>query len=143
MLRDAGSMTTLTPPSSRVRRGGILYGQMYSLTKEIIDAARTFPFQNRDLRDIALDPRLHHGAQNISRKPQSGRSVVDRAYLASKRRYHYGLMDIWRLPYTPGAYAGSCNSKYDGKGLLTESQRDTPSSDLSKDWKTMICLKVT
>ncbi|KAH6959618.1 hypothetical protein BKA56DRAFT_501493 [Ilyonectria sp. MPI-CAGE-AT-0026] len=30
MLRDAGSMTTLTPPSSRLRRGGILYGQMYS-----------------------------------------------------------------------------------------------------------------
>ncbi|KAL6353694.1 hypothetical protein LRP88_13007 [Fusarium phalaenopsidis] len=56
MLRDAGGMTTLTPPSSRLRRGGILYGQMYSLTKEIIDAARTFPFQNPDLRHLALDP---------------------------------------------------------------------------------------
>ncbi|KAH7190544.1 hypothetical protein DER44DRAFT_851604 [Fusarium oxysporum] len=44
MLRDAGGMTTLTPPTSRLRRGGILYDQMYSLTKEIIDAARTFPF---------------------------------------------------------------------------------------------------
>ncbi|KAH7002673.1 hypothetical protein EDB80DRAFT_685825 [Ilyonectria destructans] len=41
MLRDAGGMTTLTPPSSRLRRGGILYGQMYSLTKEIIDAAHS------------------------------------------------------------------------------------------------------
>ncbi|EEU34809.1 uncharacterized protein NECHADRAFT_18507, partial [Fusarium vanettenii 77-13-4] len=56
MLRDAGGMTTLTPPSSRLRRGGILYGQMYSLTKEIIDAARTFPFQNPVLRHLALDP---------------------------------------------------------------------------------------
>jgi hypothetical protein len=50
MLRDAGGMTTLTPLRSRLRRGGILYGQMYNLTKEIIDAARTFPFQNPDLR---------------------------------------------------------------------------------------------
>ncbi|KAK7592042.1 hypothetical protein V3481_006677 [Fusarium oxysporum f. sp. vasinfectum] len=56
MLRDAGGMTTLTPPTSRLRRGGILYGQMYSLTKEIVDAARTFPFQNPDLRHLALDP---------------------------------------------------------------------------------------
>ncbi|KAH7140513.1 hypothetical protein B0J13DRAFT_392746, partial [Dactylonectria estremocensis] len=58
MLRDAGGMTTLTPPSSRLCRGGIRYGQMYSLTKEMIDAARTFPFQNPDLRHMALDPQL-------------------------------------------------------------------------------------
>ncbi|KAH7111567.1 hypothetical protein EDB81DRAFT_671314, partial [Dactylonectria macrodidyma] len=65
MLRDAGGMTTLTPPKSRLRRGGILYGQMYNLTKEIIDAARTFPFQNPDLRHLALDPQLRHGMRNI------------------------------------------------------------------------------
>ncbi|KAL6405843.1 uncharacterized protein AUP68_10982 [Ilyonectria robusta] len=93
MLRDAGGMTTLTPPSSRLRRGGILYGQMYSLTKEIIDAARTFPFQNPDLRHMALDPQLRHGVQNIYGKPTSGQSITDRAYMASKRRCHYGLTD--------------------------------------------------
>ncbi|KAH7248133.1 hypothetical protein B0J15DRAFT_449410 [Fusarium solani] len=60
MLRDAGGMTTLTPPSSRLRRGGIFYGQMYRLTKEIVDAARTFPFQNPDLRQLALDPQLRN-----------------------------------------------------------------------------------
>ncbi|KAH8662656.1 hypothetical protein BGZ61DRAFT_299939, partial [Ilyonectria robusta] len=65
MLRDAGSMTTLTPPSSRLRRGGILYGQMYSLTKEIIDAARTFPFQNPDLRHLALDPQLRNVRSHV------------------------------------------------------------------------------
>ncbi|KAL7755654.1 hypothetical protein ACKLNR_014181 [Fusarium oxysporum f. sp. zingiberi] len=93
MLRDAGGMTTLTPPSSRLRRGGILYGQMYSLSKEIIDAARTFPFQNPDLRHLALDPQLRNGVQSICGKPVSGNSVIDRAYLASKRRCHYGLTD--------------------------------------------------
>ncbi|KAI8648061.1 hypothetical protein NCS56_01537600 [Fusarium sp. Ph1] len=44
MLRDAGGMTTLTPPSSQLRHRGILHGQMYSLAKGIIDAARTFLF---------------------------------------------------------------------------------------------------
>ncbi|KAL6405866.1 hypothetical protein AUP68_11006 [Ilyonectria robusta] len=93
MLRDAGGMTTLTPPRSRLRRGGILYGQMYSLTKEIVDAASTFPFQNPDLRHLALDPQIRHGVQNIYGKPTSGKSITDRAYLASKRRCHYGLTD--------------------------------------------------
>ncbi|WKT54238.1 hypothetical protein QSH57_004822 [Fusarium oxysporum f. sp. vasinfectum] len=93
MLRDAGGMTTLTPLRSRLRRGGILYGQMYNLTKEIIDAARTFPFQNPDLRHLALDPQLRHGMQNICGKSTSSNSITDRAYLASKRRCHYGLTD--------------------------------------------------
>ncbi|EWZ78630.1 hypothetical protein FOWG_17136 [Fusarium oxysporum f. sp. lycopersici MN25] len=93
MLRDAGGMTTLTPVKSRLRRGGILYGQMYSLTKEIVDAARTYPFQNPDLRHLALDPQLRNSIQSIGGKPASGKKVTDRAYLASKRRYHYGLTD--------------------------------------------------
>ncbi|KAH7117508.1 hypothetical protein EDB81DRAFT_916395 [Dactylonectria macrodidyma] len=93
MLRDAGGMTTLTPPSSRLRRGGILYGQMYSLTKEIIDAARTFPFQNPDLRYLALDPQLRNGVQGICGKPTLGKNITDRAYMVSKRRCHYGLTD--------------------------------------------------
>ncbi|KAJ4078456.1 hypothetical protein NW760_015165 [Fusarium oxysporum] len=93
MLRDAGGMTSLTPVRSRLRRGGVLYGQMYSLTKEIVDAARTYPFQNPDLRHLALDPQLRNGMQSISSKPASGRNVTDRAYLASKRRCHYGLTD--------------------------------------------------
>ncbi|KAF5975172.1 hypothetical protein FBULB1_7528 [Fusarium bulbicola] len=92
MLRDAGAMTTLTPIKSRLRRGGILYGQMYSLTKEIVDAARTYPFQNPDLRHLALDPQLRNGIQSISGKPVLC-NITDRAYLASKRRCHYGLTD--------------------------------------------------
>ncbi|KAI3573984.1 hypothetical protein IWW34DRAFT_872543 [Fusarium oxysporum f. sp. albedinis] len=117
MLRDAGGMTTLTPVRSRLRRGGILYGQMYSLTKEIVDAARTYPFQNPDLRLLALDPQLRNGMQSISGKPASGKNITDRAYLASKRRCHYGLTGSkqlqrylfahhWVLPYpTPGGLA--------------------------------------
>lgn len=93
MLRDAGSMTTLTPPGSRLRRGGILYGQMYSLTKEIIDAARTFPFQNPDLRHLALDTELRNCVHHICGKARSANNITERAYLACKRRCHYGFTD--------------------------------------------------
>ncbi|KAF5537514.1 hypothetical protein FPHYL_12737 [Fusarium phyllophilum] len=79
MLRDAGGITTLTPVRSRLRRGGILYSQMYSLTKEILDAARTYPFQNPDLRLLALDPQLRNGMQSIVGKPASGKNVTDQA----------------------------------------------------------------
>ena len=65
-------MTTLTPPESRLRRGGILYSQIYSLTKEIIDAARTYPFQNSDLRHLALDSQPRNGVQSICGNAMSG-----------------------------------------------------------------------
>ncbi|KAM5521601.1 hypothetical protein FOXYSP1_15492 [Fusarium oxysporum f. sp. phaseoli] len=86
-------MTTLTPVKSRLRRGGILYGQIYNLTKEIIDAARTFPFQNPDLRHLALDQQFRDGVQSICGNSASSKNVIDRAYLASKRRCHYALTD--------------------------------------------------
>ncbi|KAH0594855.1 hypothetical protein MHUMG1_07152 [Metarhizium humberi] len=57
---------------SRLRRGGILYAQIYSLTKEIIDAARTYPFQNSDLRHLALNSQLRNGVQNICAKATWG-----------------------------------------------------------------------
>ncbi|RKK90846.1 hypothetical protein BFJ68_g16350 [Fusarium oxysporum] len=64
-----------------------------SMLRDAGDAARTDPFQNPDLRHLALDPQLRNGMQSISGKPASGKNVTDRAYLASKRRCHYGLTD--------------------------------------------------
>jgi hypothetical protein len=93
MLRDAGGMNILMPLRSWLRRGGFLYGQMYSLTKEIVDTARIYPFQNPDLWLLTLDPQLRNGMQSIGGKPASGKHITDRAYLASKRRCHYSLID--------------------------------------------------
>jgi hypothetical protein len=92
LLRHIGGMTMLTPSYSRLRRGGLWYVQWYNLTKETIDAARTFPFQNPDLPQLALDSRLQSGAQNIHKRAGSLKTV-EAAYLASKRRCHYSLLD--------------------------------------------------
>lgn len=71
----------------------------YSLTKEIMDAARTFPFQDPDLRHMALDPQLNYGGCHASGQPKSGKTVIDRAYVASKRRCHYDLVDSRRRSF--------------------------------------------
>lgn len=67
---------------------------MYNLTKEIIDATRTFPFQNPEPRQLALDSQLRNSAQSLRKASSWGKRGTERAYLASKRRCHFGLMDF-------------------------------------------------
>ena len=93
MLRDAGGITISTPKSSRLRRGGILYGQMYHLSKGLFDAAKTFPFQNPQLRYLALDPRLREGMRTLNPWARQSYNVIEQTYEASKRRCDYALSD--------------------------------------------------
>jgi hypothetical protein len=58
MLRDATGLTSLTPATSVLREGGLLYSQIYSSVKEVIDATKTYPFQNNTLKVMALDPHI-------------------------------------------------------------------------------------
>uniref|UniRef100_A0A0D2XTA0 Nephrocystin 3-like N-terminal domain-containing protein n=1 Tax=Fusarium oxysporum (strain Fo5176) TaxID=660025 RepID=A0A0D2XTA0_FUSOF len=98
MLRDAGGMTTLTPVRSRLRRGGILYDQMYSLTKEIVDAARTYPFQNPDLRHLALDPQF----AMLKKRLRIGRMSPQRLVEGLTRlRDHFSTRDRSRKKRNP------------------------------------------
>jgi hypothetical protein len=56
MLRDACNLTSLTLKRSRLWEGGLVYSQFYSSVKELVDAAKSFPFQNEGLEELALDP---------------------------------------------------------------------------------------
>lgn len=93
MLRDACDMTTLTPLKSSLRRGGLLYSQFYSLTKEILDAAKTFPFQNTALEDLAIDPRIIKATQNIVKGNTRSLRVAQQVYQTSKHRCNIALQD--------------------------------------------------
>jgi hypothetical protein len=93
MLRDACDMTSLTPVGSRLRRGGLLYSQFYSATKEPIDGAKSFPFQNHSLGELALDSKVKEGLQSINGATLRSTGIIRRAYLASKSRCHYSLQD--------------------------------------------------
>jgi len=62
MLRDAANLTSLTKRRSQLRRGGLVYSQFYGSVKETIDAAKTYPFQNEAIEEIALDPVIRQAA---------------------------------------------------------------------------------
>lgn len=85
MLRDAGSLTTLTLVRSCLRRGGVLYGQMYNLIKEIFDVTRIFLFQNPELRQLVLDSQLRNSAQSLRKVSSWGKAVTERAYFGVYR----------------------------------------------------------
>jgi len=94
MLRDACSLTSLTPRRSRLREGGLMYSQFYHSAKEMVDAAKSYPFQNDGLEELALDPQIRQSAHAAG--GNTGRrdfDVLKRAYLASKRRTHVALTD--------------------------------------------------
>ena len=94
MLRDACNLTSLTPKRSRLRQGGLIYSQFYGSVKEIIDAAKSYPFQNDGLEEMALDPQIRQGARHAGRS--AGRRdvpIIEKAYHASKRRTLFALTD--------------------------------------------------
>ena len=61
MLRDGCNLTGTTPRRSSLRAGGLVYSQFYASVKEVLDAAKTFPFHNEGLEELALSPLLQKG----------------------------------------------------------------------------------
>ncbi len=57
-LQDASAMTLVPPRRSQVYRGGWIKAQWYASVKEIGDANATYPFSNKDLTQLAVDPRV-------------------------------------------------------------------------------------
>lgn len=94
MLRDACTLTSLTPKRSRLREGGLVYSQLYNSVKEMTDAAKSFPFQNEGLEELALDPQIRRSAHVAGGNTgRNNSTVIKKAYLASKRRTHFALTD--------------------------------------------------
>ena len=61
MLHNATGLTSLTPRTSVLREGGLLYSQIYSSVKKVINATKTYPFQNDALEVMALDSHVWQG----------------------------------------------------------------------------------
>ncbi|KAF8446883.1 hypothetical protein BDZ91DRAFT_853647 [Kalaharituber pfeilii] len=59
LLNDVGSMTLEPGKRHPLRFAGLIYSQFYSSTKEILDAAKTYPFADQSLEGLAVDPSLH------------------------------------------------------------------------------------
>jgi hypothetical protein len=93
MLQEVCSLTSVTPPGSKLREGGLIYSQFYGSVKEISDALRCIPFNNDALEQMAIDPEILKGTKNIAGGRQMEISIIKQAYCASKCRARDSLRD--------------------------------------------------
>jgi hypothetical protein len=62
MLHDAATVTSVPPKNSRLYGGGVRYLQLYGSVKEVWDAAKSKPFDNDGLEEMALDAQIRQAA---------------------------------------------------------------------------------
>ena len=93
MLHDAASLTSIIPKQSRLRRGGLIYIQIYGLVKEILNATKCMPFNNDNLEELALDSQIRQRARHTAGGHRRDAKILKRAYCASKRRTRDTLID--------------------------------------------------
>lgn len=86
MLYEAYSLTSETPRRSKLREAGLLYSQFYTSVKELFNASKYKPFDNDRLKELALDPQIRRGLHTTIRGHLPNLKVIERAYIASKRR---------------------------------------------------------
>ncbi|KAH6975809.1 hypothetical protein EDB80DRAFT_783899 [Ilyonectria destructans] len=87
-LRDAEGMTITPSLGSWEYQNGLIYSQFYNLIKVPFDAAKQYPFQNRHLESMALDPSYLLDQHNSTRGTHAHQSRVQRAYRLGKLRIH-------------------------------------------------------
>lgn len=99
MLHDAANCTSAPPQKSELFQGGLVYMQFYSSVKEVIDAAKQYPFQNDSIEEMALDPLVHKAALSAMKNKKRDLRVVEKAYLASKHRLHEAILGSERKSF--------------------------------------------
>ena len=93
MLYEAATVTSVPPKHSRLYRGGVPYFQLYGSVKEFWDAAKSQPFDNDGVEEMALDPQIRQAAHHLAGGHRREIRILERAYCASKRRAHQALRD--------------------------------------------------
>ncbi|KAG7428811.1 hypothetical protein Forpi1262_v009393 [Fusarium oxysporum f. sp. raphani] len=78
-LRDTIDMTIQPADESREVCEGLIYSQFYNLVKIPFDAAKQYPFQNRQLEKMALDPSDFRYSQASPAKSTQKRAAIERA----------------------------------------------------------------
>lgn len=92
-LAGVGNLTVESGRKHPLRLCGLIYSQFYSSTKEIFDAAKIYPFQDKVIEGLTIDASLqaewkklgHKGAKSWSQKQSK------QAYVSSKARVGQSL----------------------------------------------------
>lgn len=90
MLRDAANLVTRPGRKSMLGRGGVKYIQLYARWKAAYDASTCYPFGDKGLEELALDPRIRASAASQAKARQVHMPTVEKNYIHSKLRSHEG-----------------------------------------------------
>ncbi|RPA90169.1 hypothetical protein L873DRAFT_1821642 [Choiromyces venosus 120613-1] len=86
LTREIANLNVTPGKQHPARVAGLAYSQFYTTTKEVFDAAKVYPFQNKALEGLAVDPNLKGTWQEIDGRMKENFGCIKSAYLASKRR---------------------------------------------------------
>jgi hypothetical protein len=117
--------TILTARQSPSREQGLLYSQFYGSEKEIFDAAKTFPFRDRALESLALDPKIRASWQKAGGSENHRPETLERSYLGSKARCAAGIT---------GSLQKSFGTREEHRMTLTLALRVRECLQQSGDW---------
>jgi hypothetical protein len=102
-------MTIKPTDESREVREGLIYSQFYNLVKIPFDVAKQYPFQNRQLEKMALDPAYLADCEGSTRGSHANQASLKLAYRLSKLRVRASLVpngtDGISIPFNYGARA--------------------------------------
>ncbi|KAI8676091.1 hypothetical protein NCS56_00496000 [Fusarium sp. Ph1] len=108
-MRDAVDMTIKPTDGSREILEGLVYSQFYNLIKVPFDVAKQYPFQNRQLEKMALDPAYLDDCEGSTRWNHANQASLKLAYRLSKLRVRASLVPDGRdgisVPFTYGVRA--------------------------------------
>lgn len=85
LCTEASNITIESTGKSPYRIAGLAYTQLYSSTKEIFDANKTYPFTNPSIEALAVDPRLSAGIHHAG-GGHSDEITIQDAYFHSRDR---------------------------------------------------------
>ncbi|EXL64958.1 hypothetical protein FOPG_18800 [Fusarium oxysporum f. sp. conglutinans race 2 54008] len=91
-LRDTIDMTIQPADKSREVGEGLIYSQFYNLVKIPFDAAKQYPFQNRQLEKMALDPSYVADYERSTRGSHANQASLSLAYRLTKLRVRASLV---------------------------------------------------
>lgn len=91
LSNDTASMSFTPTQKSVFRKAGLVYSQFYTITHEIFNAAKTYPFQNDALEGLAVDPHLKSSWYAAGGGSKWEINSVQKAYQTSKMRCHEAL----------------------------------------------------
>ena len=92
LLNDAANVSSVPARGSTLQLGGLACSQLYASYKEALDAAKTYPFANIGLEELALDPKIRRTFANAAESTPRSVEVLQRAYAHCKVRLSKSTM---------------------------------------------------